>query len=506
MPYPAITGGERTGYIAPVVNLPLLVFLVLGCLGLLLQSSMGLLLALKRPMSPLAAIALPLLLLLCGTGWSAWQAESLHQQALEMLDEPDLSNTLLNERVGVWEGVLAGGLGSTLLVLPLLMGAAVGSLRAKVPDGKRRSWMPTLMAALAAFPGPVVLWMGMLQGEAAKVLAVPGVVLPLLLAPGVVGLGAPRTRPLAASGLLTGLLGLLMGSYALLQWWLPEDQIRDALLQHQSIQPALNLGLFASAVAVLPGWLAGATNRSSLSVVAAPLGTLTLQGLLLLPLGFLGLRLTELGRIVGMYEVTISQIVPEISGAHQVPMQEGLPGRVLVATRYVPHWIARLAEGVSSSPLSGDLIDVGPSLQRGDGLLVPAEMNMGDFYLMISGTNAGELSLVGCRRVEASVIRQAMQDPLLSTGWCGSTPLRLRLGLEGRPEREYILLKEKQVDDNGEIRSIASLTASESVLLRVQVDATVGDLQTFLAKMPATKVYLGWGVQLDGEDLPVGVE
>jgi hypothetical protein len=45
------------------------------------------------------------------------------------------------------------------------------------------------------------------------------------------------------------------------------------------------------------------------------------------------------------------------------------------------------------------------------------------------------------------------------------------------------------------------------VIVRGQVDATVADLVAMLHLLaPAGRVYLGHGVTLDGDDLPIGVD
>jgi hypothetical protein len=74
--------------------------------------------------------------------------------------------------------------------------------------------------------------------------------------------------------------------------------------------------------------------------------------------------------------------------------------------------------------------------------------------------------------------------------------------------RSLILLKDGQVDEDAEIRSLQDLRLDERpVLVRLQLDAKLSDFLNFLARVPAqANVYLGWGVQVDGTPLPVGVE
>jgi len=308
-------------------------------------------------------------------------------------------------------------------------------------------------------------------------------------------------------GLMIGLCGLLFGGYALMQS-LPREQLQRDLGALLNLWAPFNLGILTAAVAVPVGWLAAPGGRSSMGVIGAPIAFILLGVVISLPPGWLAFRQIQLGRLTGMYELTVAQTAADQSGISRLPRSEGLPGRILVASTVLPRWLERSAEGLVATRLEGELLDVGPQIRRGDGILLPPSLNIEDFYLLLSGSNAGSVGLVACAAVGPVLLKQVSRDPLLATGWCGARPLRLRRGLEEGPARSLILLKDAQVDEDAEIRSLSVLRLDERpVLVRLQLDAKMSDFLNFLARVPAqTEVYLGWGVQLDGTPLPVGVE
>jgi len=73
------------------------------------------------------------------------------------------------------------------------------------------------------------------------------------------------------------------------------------------------------------------------------------------------------------------------------------------------------------------------------------------------------------------------------------------------------VLKDGEVDDRGDVYDVSEIgthnaVAGRDVILRAQVDATVEDFAAVLrAVRGAARVYLGWGVDMDGDDLPIGV-
>ena len=491
------------------MSLPLIAFLSLAVPGLLLQCLLGAVLAWKRPISAVMPLLLPGLLLFAGAAASAWQMDQLYQLCQQSLDDPSLAVIALGGRHVAWLPITLGGWTAALLLLPTLIGAAVGALRVKLPeDSRRRPWMPALVTALAAFPGPVVLGMGLIAQQAPLwILGPPALLLPVLLLPGLIALSGGATQAIGASGLMLALLGTLIGAWGV-GMTLPATDLEAMPHQLSALQQAfgpLSLGIAASAVAVLIGWMSVQGGASSLKVVGAPAGAALLALLIGLPLAGFGVRQIQVGRLAGSYPLTLTVVSAEMG----LPEQGGgLPGRTLVVSKYIPRWLVRGPEGVEASKLEGELLDLGPSLRRGDGLMLPLDMGMEDVYLMLSGADVGEVALVGCWKMSRAWLIRASRDPLIATLSCGSRPLHLRLGLSAPPEQTIILLKNREVDIDVEIHKTADLPMiTVPILLRAQVDATVADLHALLARHRSDQpVYLGYGVQLDGSDLPVGVE
>lgn len=490
------------------MSLPLIAFLSLAVPGLLLQCLLGAVLAWKRPIPAVMPLLLPGLLLFAGAAASAWQMDQLYRLCQQSLDDPSLAVIALEGRQVAWLPLALGGWTAALLLLPTLIGAAVGALRARPPeDTRRRPWMPALVTALAAFPGPVVLGMGLIAQQAPLwILGPPALLLPVLLLPGLIALSGGATRAIGASGLMLALLGALIGAWGV-GMNLPATDLEAMPDQLSSLQQAfgpLSLGIAASAAAVLIGWMS-VQGGSPLKGLGSPAGATLLALLIGLPLAAFGARQIQVGRLAGSYPLTLTVLSAEMG----LPEQGGgLPGRTLVASKYIPRWLVRGPEGVEASKLEGELLDLGPSLRRGDGLMLPPDMGMEDVYLMLSGADVGEIALVGCWRMPREWLIRASRDPLIATLSCGSRPLHLRRGLSAPPQQTIILLKNGEVDIDVEIRKTADLPMiTVPILLRAQADATVADLYALLARhRPDQPVYLGYGVQLDGSDLPVGVE
>ena len=502
---------------------PLIALLLLSLLGLGVQCLLGAVLALdpagRRPLPAAAPLALPGLLLLAGLTLGAWQLDQLYRLCREAVDDPSLSQIALEGRAAAWVPAAVGGWIAAILALPALLGAAVGAIRAHRaevarqagqepgrPD-RRRAWMPAMITALAAFPGPVVLGMGLLSGQAPlPILAPPALLLPLLLLPGMIALSAPTTRPAGAAGLMLALLGTLIGARGvgmLRTLGQAPGAAASALLDAQHASAPLSLGLMGAAVAVLIGWLS--TPRAHGARAPGALAALALALALALPLSIFGLRQIQVGRVAGSWPLTLTVLSAEMGVP---PQQGGLPGRALVASPWLPRWLSRTPDGVSAERIEGELLDVGPALRRGDGLLLPPAMGMEDLYLALSGAEIGEIALIGCAPAPRDTLARAARDPLIAASACGSRPLLLRRALRAPPEQTLILLKNAEIDKDMEILPLAALPPLDRpTLLRAQVDATVADLYALLAKAPPDlPIYLGYGVQLDGSALPVGVE
>jgi hypothetical protein len=74
-----------------------------------------------------------------------------------------------------------------------------------------------------------------------------------------------------------------------------------------------------------------------------------------------------------------------------------------------------------------------------------------------------------------------------------------------------IVLKDGLVDDDGDLYAMRDVAQhhdlnGRDVVLRAQLDATVTDFANALEALSgASRIYLGWGVSIDGTDLPIGV-
>jgi hypothetical protein len=201
---------------------------------------------------------------------------------------------------------------------------------------------------------------------------------------------------------------------------------------------------------------------------------------------------------------------------------------VLVAHPETPHWLnLRARGGLEELPvIPGDGVDestlvfggAGRSVGHGDGLLVPPSLSAVDFYLLLADSRAAEVAVVTCGALPVPDARLA-EDPLLATGACGPVRLHLRRppavttasagrgGAGSRRARSFIVLKDEELDADGEILPTRALRGvSGPVVVRLQADATMADLLALLARLrEAGPILLGWGVDLDGGDIPVGV-
>jgi hypothetical protein len=488
----------------------------------------GVLVAMKRPVFLLLALTLPMGFLLSGVLLTGWGLEQLLVAVRLNLDAPDLPEVVLTRRAVAWEGGLVGGLLGVLLCLPVVMGASVASLRPE--PAKKRSWISILMMLFLGSPGPLLVVIGGFS-QGWGTLFLPLLFLPLLLL-GMVSLGG-WGRVYGMLGGLLGCLMLLVGTWGWAsQLWGEEEQFRGLLLERISIVPTLSSGVFLVAISYCLGWVG--LDWKKKADFWSGVGVLAWGILLGVGLSWVSIRQLQLGRIAGMYEATLAQLSLDSQWGSGVPLVESLPGRILVASSLVPRWVERGQGGLSSKAIGGELMDIGSELQRGDGILVPEKLSMEDFYLMLSGSDVGRVGLVGCRPPQEirnpKVLVLILRDPLMTVGWCGVMPLFLRIEQGYQPDRELILLKDKEVDEEGEIRKIQDLAFTGQVVkVRAQVDAKFGDFQALLWQLlvnsipsppddhallqqwstevrAARVVYLGWGVQLDGEDLPVGVD
>ena len=102
-----------------------------------------------------------------------------------------------------------------------------------------------------------------------------------------------------------------------------------------------------------------------------------------------------------------------------------------------------------------------------------------------------------------------LADPLMALGRCAAFPLGLRVTTRLPDPRVLIVLKDRFVDDGGDVYPFAEVKGIEGkdVILRAQTDATIADLVAALPILAsASRVYLGFGITPEGDDLPIGVD
>ena len=220
---------------------------------------------------------------------------------------------------------------------------------------------------------------------------------------------------------------------------------------------------------------------------------------------------------VAVYETAVALHTHEGTGADAGAPPEGdpLPPRVLVVSPETPRWLnLRPRGGLEALPVvPGDGVDeatlvfggAGRSVGHGDGLLLPPDLSAIDFYLLLADSRATEVSIVTCGSLPVAASR-LVADPLLATGVCGPVRVHLRRPPGARTTRSLIVLKDREVDADGDVVAIEALGEVRGPLLvRLQSDAVMSDLFALLAHLRAAgPLVLGWGVDLDGGDIPVG--
>ena len=278
------------------------------------------------------------------------------------------------------------------------------------------------------------------------------------------------------------------------------------------------------------GWFAAAA-AAAFAVCAVPallhggglrgLANLTLAGLTgaaaLAPLVSSRLHADALATHAGAQAVAVYEAALSLRTPGGDPREgDPLPPRILVASPENPRWLnLRPRGGLETLPVvPGDGIDeatlffggAGRSVGHGDGILLPPDLSAVDFYLLLADSRATEVAVVTCGALPVALGRLA-SDPLLATGVCGPVRLHLRRPPGARQARSFIVLKDREVDAEGDIVAIDALGQVRGpVLVRLQTDATMSDLFALLARLSeAGPVLLGWGVDLDGGEIPVGV-
>lgn len=480
-------------------------------LGSPVQVALGAMIAMRRQIPLIVAMFLPLVCLAFGV-LGVFEALSDAKAALRSLPDPGYAPFFaLHDRAAALAPLVIGGLSAAGLSFVVAAGAAFAAVREQ-----ERSLLGLTVAMPASAVAALLGVIGFVAG------AHPWWALPFagfgLAAFGVVtavSLTNARPRSLAGPGsgvaaFVVGALGLCAAAIAAVECELADvfrtfDQPWAGVAQIAANTPATGraqaLALVATMVAlvgVLPGLLVVRARRLDVRAgadLAAFAGAVLV--LLLSALGVVVQRV-ELGRLAGAYPLTVLR-----AGAlFDVPRVEPVPPRVLVMETASPRWITmREGGGADVSPVTVPAEELGPTIRLGDGLILPPRMSAEELYLMLLGSDAGKIALVGCAA-------GTVEEPLIAAGRCSAVPLLMRVTDILDDPRTFIVLRDHFLDDGGNVISVPELTdvAGRDVILRLQADATVADVVVVLrALTSARRVYLGWGVDLAGEDLPIGV-
>ncbi|MDP2307897.1 MAG: hypothetical protein Q8P18_17865 [Pseudomonadota bacterium] len=505
--------------------------LLLG-LGLPLQVAVGGLIALGRPIPAAAALFVPLLLLTLGFGGTIAGMDTAIGALTQASDPAWVPWFALDDRARAMLPVAIGGGGAALLALPSALGAAWVNLRAgavrpsnaaTTPWQRLGKWgLPAAgLAAVALLAGGEA--MAGVIGEGAWPLWIPAVGgLPFALA-ATIALLPSRHRGLEVVIVGYGALGIGSLGLATAAAALSALSATEALGDYSA--PFAAVGEVASRTRDV--WFVNQVAAvSSLGFVIALLPTLLLRdwrragarsGTDVLVCSALAL----IALLAGVWAGARERVLTHYAGAHgaavlaasagyDVPHKAPIPARVLVGPIETPRWLMqRERGGLETLNFAGGIDIIGPALLRNDGLMLPPSLPLEDLYLALFGSEAGRIAIVGCPAAAPSLLLDIRRDPLLATGRCGAFPLDLRVTTALDSPRVLIALADRFVDDGGDVLPVTELQQIEGrdVVLRGQLDATVGDLVVMLqALAPAARVYLGWGVTLDGGNLPIGVD
>ncbi|MBM4390273.1 MAG: hypothetical protein FJ090_04055 [Deltaproteobacteria bacterium] len=489
----------------------------IAAIGLPVQVAVGVAFGTRRNGPVFLAILVPVAVLVLGLLGTVAEYGRIGRMLVDPSDPAWAPLYVVVDR-GVAAGAAsAAAMAATGLCLPGAIGAAVGSLRAE-----HRGMTGPAIAALTGLVGGLVI-AGLAVHRGLPWLMLPGLALALLGTCAGGSLAAVRARDLSGAGV--GVASLAVGALALVTWGaarldltvpdlIPELAVPWAailsLADHESMsrQTWLVLGFVAalSLGSTLPG-------LSALRVRSTGIGTgldIAITGAILLggavAMVWAAVRRAALGKLAGAHAAWVLAAAP----AYDVPRVEVLPPRVLVPSDNGSRWIElRDAGGVALYDAVGSYDEVGAGLRRGDGLVLPARMPAEELYLLLVDSRAGAVSLVGCGPVSSAHRAVLTTEPLYAVGRCGAFPLRLRVPGSMPDPVEVIVLKDRLVQFGYDVIELAELPdlAGRDVVLRLQADATIADLVAALGRLErAAAVYLGWGVTLEGDDIPVGVE
>lgn len=492
--------------------------LLLFAVGVPMQLAAAGLLTLGRRVSMLTTVGMPILILAVGlAGTVALYDEAL--AAVRQASDPSwVALYAIDDRARAVAPATLAGLLALLLAAPPAFGAAMASLRVAP-----RRW------ALPVVAGGVCVTAGAVLGGIAFALDVISPLLPPIVALGLVGplaaLAGVSQHKTRRSAALAGLGALLvaLGGAAIAGVGLAQLDVRAAvgsfedpfgaagrvaeLLERARVvvpplAPAFGVALLAvGSVAASRDWrrLSPRDGLDALSVVVL---TLLLTGTGAWALA----RRQVLSRLAGDHAAAVLAASP----GYDVPHRELVPPRVLVVDDAGPRWLLlRERGGLEVAPIAEPDASLGPLLRFKDGLVLAPSLSMVDVYLAINGSDAGEVSLIGCAPASPDLRAQIADDPLVGAGRCAAFPLGLRVTRALEDPRVLIVLAERMVDDGGEVYPVAQVrdVDGRDVVIRGQMDATVADLVATLQVLgSAGRVYLGYGVDLDGEDVAVGVD
>ncbi len=489
----------------------------IAAIGLPVQLAVGVALTMRRKGPVSLAILVPVAVMVLGLLGTVAEYARIGRMLVDPSDPAWVPYYVMVDRGMAAGPAAASAMIATGLCLPGVIGAAVGALR-----GEHRGTIGPAIVALTGLGGGLLI-AGLAVYRGLPWLMLPGFALALLGTCAGGSLAAVRSRDLSGAGvgvasLAVGVLALVIWGAARLDLAVP-DLVPDLanpwaaiprLADHESMsrQTWLVLG-FVGAVSLastLPGL--GALRVRSTGVGAgldiAMTGAILLGGAVAMAWALV--RRVALGKLAGAHAAWVLAAAPP----YDVPRVDVLPPRVLVPSENGSRWIElREAGGVGLYDAVGSFDEVGASLRRGDGLILPPKMPAEELYLLLVDSRAGAVSLVGCAPVSTAHRAVLTTEPLYAVGRCGAFPLRLRVPGAMPDPIELIVLKDRLVQYNYDVIELAELPdlAGRDVVVRLQADATIADLVATLGRAErATAVYLGWGVTLEGDDIPVGVE
>ncbi len=505
------------------------VCLIAATIGLPMQVALGALLALRRPIAFPIPLLLPFLLLLLGLRGSlmSWEEALL---AVKSGEDPTWAPFFaIDDRARAAAPLVVGGSVALLMLFPVVTGAALAGARRTANEPHEAAWrivLPTIAGVAAMLGGGIAAAGGPLSStddlgvwSAATIAAVGLAVVGLAAA-----VASARAHAPIATTALVGVGCVIVAAVAapMVTWALVERRVSGGLggfvdpfaipgevaartAVASTVVPFVILGGVVTLGGLLPALLLRRWERllarDGLGVLAA---LLALAGLVVVA-GWSGARRHALARFAGDHAAAVLDAGPPFD----VPRLALVPPRVFVASAVGARWIAlRERGGLDVMPMRDGLEGAGVTIQRDDGLILDPSQSMLDLYLLLADSAAGRVQLVGCGARTPALLARVTRDPLLAAGRCGAFPLELRVTEPPTSPRTIILLKDGWVDEGGDVLRLADAVpfAGRDVLLRAQADATVADLVGALSYLrDASRVWLAWGVDIDGEDIAIGV-